>query len=302
MAYYGVGLDVAIKKLNYDFRLILKKKGGIGIRSLATIFRQFDYNRNKKLDATEFESALSEIGLFPKKVEVQALLKYYDIDGDGNICYEEFIRGLREPMNDRRKNLIDKVFCMMDRDGSGKINVADIDKIYCVDKDKDFIAGKKTKEVILKEFLNNFEGVQGNKDGVVTKDEFMDYYTDLSMVISSDDYFVEMIESAWCVAENEEDLVFKERLDHLISLVRLKLQNLTKTQDEYMLRQLFKDFDTNKSGNLTVDELMGLMYKLGISVERKYLMALFKKFDTNKSGTIEFEEFCTFITYNPYTK
>ncbi len=33
--------------------------------------------------------------LFPKKVELQALMKYYDIDNDGNISYEEFIRGLR---------------------------------------------------------------------------------------------------------------------------------------------------------------------------------------------------------------
>jgi Ca2+-binding EF-hand superfamily protein len=33
--------------------------------------------------------------LFPKKTDLQALMKYYDIDGDGNINYEEFIRGLR---------------------------------------------------------------------------------------------------------------------------------------------------------------------------------------------------------------
>ena len=33
--------------------------------------------------------------LFPKKVELQALVKYYDMDGDGNITYEEFLRGLR---------------------------------------------------------------------------------------------------------------------------------------------------------------------------------------------------------------
>lgn len=33
--------------------------------------------------------------LFPKKVELQALIKYYDVDGDGNVSYEEFIRGLR---------------------------------------------------------------------------------------------------------------------------------------------------------------------------------------------------------------
>jgi Ca2+-binding EF-hand superfamily protein len=33
--------------------------------------------------------------LFPKKVELQALHKYYDIDRDGNVSYEEFISGLR---------------------------------------------------------------------------------------------------------------------------------------------------------------------------------------------------------------
>lgn len=33
--------------------------------------------------------------LFPKKVELQALFKYYDIDGSGNVSFEEFMQGLR---------------------------------------------------------------------------------------------------------------------------------------------------------------------------------------------------------------
>lgn len=57
--------------------------------------------------------------MFPKKVELQALLKYYDVDGDGNISYEEFIRGLREELTDRRKAMVEKAFRMLDRDGSG---------------------------------------------------------------------------------------------------------------------------------------------------------------------------------------
>jgi len=35
------------------------------------------------------------LSIFPKKVELQALMRHYDVDGDGNIGYEEFIRGLR---------------------------------------------------------------------------------------------------------------------------------------------------------------------------------------------------------------
>eukprot|EP00831_Metopus_contortus_P032379 TRINITY_DN2616_c0_g1_i3.p2 TRINITY_DN2616_c0_g1~~TRINITY_DN2616_c0_g1_i3.p2 ORF type:complete len:250 (+),score=45.74 TRINITY_DN2616_c0_g1_i3:434-1183(+) len=228
-------------------------------------------------------------------------MKYYDIDHDGNISYEEFLRGLREPMNERRSSIVQKIFSMMDRDNSGKITVSDIEKIYVVTKHPDFIEKRKSKEEILGEFLSNFEGAKGNKDGIITKQEFFDYYNDLSMSISSDDYFVQMIESAWMMTECEEDLVYKERLDELIRAIRLKLLNLAPSQDEFMLRKLFKDFDLNQSGNLTVDELQAMMFKMGIAVERKYITGLFRRFDANKSGTIEFEEFCTFITTNPYT-
>ena len=36
----------------------------------------------------------------------------------------------------------------------------------------DVIAGKKTEDQLLKEFLNNFEGTSGNRDGQVTAQEF----------------------------------------------------------------------------------------------------------------------------------
>jgi len=46
-------------------------------------------------------------------------MKFYDIDGDGNISYEEFIRGLRDELTQRRKNMVEKAFSMLDRDRSG---------------------------------------------------------------------------------------------------------------------------------------------------------------------------------------
>ena len=75
MAYYGVGLNAAVDKLNFEFRMALKKKGGIGVRTLAVIFKRFDLNGNKKLDVGEFEAALAEsgyncprkLGYFPRR-------------------------------------------------------------------------------------------------------------------------------------------------------------------------------------------------------------------------------------------
>lgn len=69
----------------------------------------------------------------------------------------------------------------------------------------EFIERRKTKEQIVTDFINNFDGAKGNKDGVITKEEFVDYYTDLSMNLPSDDYFVKMMESAWQCPEDDSD-------------------------------------------------------------------------------------------------
>lgn len=62
MSLFGVGLDIEVKRISTQFKILIQKKGGIGIRSLAAIFRRWDKNGNKKLDKQEFEEALAEFG------------------------------------------------------------------------------------------------------------------------------------------------------------------------------------------------------------------------------------------------
>ncbi len=290
MAFYGVSLDVTIQKLNFEFRLALKKKGGLGIRSLARIFKQFDVNGNKKLDIKEFEAALAQVGIFPSKTDFQALLGYYDLDHDGNITYEEFIKGLREPLTARRAALVAKIFALLDKNGSGTITAVDVEKMYNVQKHKDFISGKKTKAELLAEFLANFEGPRGTKDGTITKDEFMEYYTDLSMIIPSDEYFVALLESVWMVTE-KDDSSKKDKAIALIKTLIEKLKEIVGPLDDKIIPKVFKEFNTSKTGGMTIDEVYAMFMKIGISTERSYMTDIVRLFDRNQSGTIEFDEF-----------
>jgi Ca2+-binding EF-hand superfamily protein len=50
-------------------------------------------------------------------------MKFYDIDNDGNVSYEEFLRGLRDELTERRKKMVAKAFSIMDKDGSGQLNI-----------------------------------------------------------------------------------------------------------------------------------------------------------------------------------
>lgn len=105
----------------------------------------------------------------------------------------------RDELTPRRKNMVLKAFAMMDKNGSGTITVSDIASIYDVSKNPEFLEKRLTKDQILANFLRQFEGPRAQLTGnsEVTLDEFIDYYTDLSMSIPTDDYFVAMMESTW---------------------------------------------------------------------------------------------------------
>ena len=37
-------------------------------------------------------------------------MKFYDVDGDGNITYDEFLSGLRDELTERRLAMVRKAF------------------------------------------------------------------------------------------------------------------------------------------------------------------------------------------------
>jgi len=142
----------------------------------------------------------------------------------------------------------------------------------------------------LTEFLHNFEGVKGNRDGIITMDEFVDYYTDLSMSVPSDEYFVRMMESTWQCPENDADGAVKATVQMLLTEVRTRLLELARN-DPKLVRKVFSDFDLNQSGHLTIDEVTNMIAKLKISVERRCVYPFFKIIDADNSGGVEYVEF-----------
>ena len=62
MAFYGVGLEVAVKEQLMQMKMKIKARGGLGLRHLKIIFNRMDFNGNKKLDLEEFEAALNQFG------------------------------------------------------------------------------------------------------------------------------------------------------------------------------------------------------------------------------------------------
>ena len=106
-------------------------------------------------------------------------------------------------MNSRRKGIVRLAFNIIDKDGSGTLEINDISDVYDVSKHPDFIAKKKSKDQILKEFLNAFVIGGMPSTGLITRALFEDYYANIGASIDSDDYFELMIRNAWHISGGE---------------------------------------------------------------------------------------------------
>jgi hypothetical protein len=124
------------------------------------------------------------------------------LNGNGEIDFDEFIRVVVGPMNQFRTQIVLKAFKKIDYNGDGVLDINDIKGKYDASKHPDVKSGKKTENEVLKEFLETFEMHHnvmhgGKSDGMVTPDEFVEYYTNISANIDNDAYFDLMMSNAW---------------------------------------------------------------------------------------------------------
>jgi len=187
-----------------DLRRSLKEHGANGIIGMGRKFRIIDDDRSGSISFSEFEKLIGEHSLSWTSEQTKAVFDSFDKDKSGTISYDEFLAALRGEMNERRQQLVLQAFEILDADKSGVIEVEDIKKNYDVSKHPDFISGKRSKDEILREFLNGFDGdVNHVKDGKVTPSEFIEYYGSISASIDLDDYFELMIRNAWHISGGE---------------------------------------------------------------------------------------------------
>jgi hypothetical protein len=105
-------------------------------------------------------------------------------------------------MNERRKKIVNIAFSILDTNGNGEIEPDELIGKYDASKHPDVMSGRRTEEDVLREFLETFD-VGGVKDGVVTRQEFMNYYNNIGASIDDDDYFELMIRNAWHISGGE---------------------------------------------------------------------------------------------------
>lgn len=283
----------------HELRTQLAKRGGLSMKTLALAFAVNDRDRSGYFDFEEFELILGRAGLFLKRQELTKLFRYFDRDQNERVSYNEFLRGLQGELNERRTSIIRQAFQKMDKTGNGIVDMEDVVGTYDASRHPLVISGQKTSDQIMVEFLEGFKdhstGVSPGIPGVVTWDNWVEYYRGVSASIVDDDYFVYMMEQAWRITESSKigSDVPLELIHKIENVLREKIrQKTTPTAAESeTLRKAFKHFDIDDSQSVSYAEFLFALERFGIVLEEKVSRALFADFDTNKSGRISYTEF-----------
>lgn len=178
-----------------DIKAKLLERGSYGIRGLARTFKILDNDGGRKLDVKEFQDGLIDYGFGMTAEQAQLLLEKFDTNKDGHVDFDEFMRYLKGDINEFREGLIRQAYGKLDINCDGKVTLDDIAQIYDASFHPDVVSNKKTPDEVYKEFMSQWDTQVA--DGIVTFEEFVEYFKDVSASIDTDEYFEVMMRNAW---------------------------------------------------------------------------------------------------------
>jgi Ca2+-binding EF-hand superfamily protein len=172
----------------------LISRGSMQIRGIGRMFRILDDNRNHKLDKRELSDGLKDYGIHLTDAQTDCLFDSFDRDSNGQVNFDELLVALRGELNENRLSWIKAAYNKLDKNGDGLVKLDDIAQIYDASEHPEVKQGRPAEEAYM-EFMSLWDTQVA--DGIVTFEEFCQYFRDVSASIDTDEYFAVMMKNAW---------------------------------------------------------------------------------------------------------
>ncbi|XP_044472049.1 calmodulin-like protein 12 isoform X1 [Mangifera indica] len=272
----------------------LKRLDTYSEEELKEAFKLFDKDQNGFISAAELRLFMTNLGEKMTDEEVKELIQEADVDGDGQVNYDEFVRVMLEGVvkdissklssststsasTSASSNLINlkrldtdteeemkAAFKVFDKDQNGFISAAEL-RLFMTN------LGEKMTDEEVKELIQEAD-VDG--DGQVNYDEFVrvmleGVVKDISSKLSSST-------STSASTSASSNLINLKRLD-------------TDTEEE--MKAAFKVFDKDQNGFISAAELRHVMTNLGEKMTYEEAKEMIQEADVDGDGQVNYDEF-----------
>ena len=180
-------------------RVILGLRGTKGIFGVLRLLKLFDKNLNGVIMKNDFIQLNNIYRMNLSNEEIDALFL-----GNTSINYDLLVKAITGELSEYRKNLVFKVFSMFN---TNLLDVEMLKRVFDPSRHADVAANKKNKDEVYGEFIDNIESYLEYKGKsyngrTMSIEEFVEYYTMLSVGIEDDAYFEYMMSNCWGMANN----------------------------------------------------------------------------------------------------
>eukprot|EP00656_Telonema_subtile_P027914 TRINITY_DN3011_c0_g2_i1.p2 TRINITY_DN3011_c0_g2~~TRINITY_DN3011_c0_g2_i1.p2 ORF type:complete len:374 (-),score=111.07 TRINITY_DN3011_c0_g2_i1:169-1290(-) len=167
---------------------IFMKTGSIySGRAMYRTVRNWDFDGNGTISGAEFRAGLERYGVSMSDAEFHSIMSSFDMDSSGALDLREFLTALRGNLNGLRLKAVDIAFEQLDCDCSDYVTLHELQACYDPRVHPQVLEGKMDREQAMEDFLNHLDP---NHDEVITRQEFLDFFTDISLSFDDDQQFL----------------------------------------------------------------------------------------------------------------
>jgi len=269
-------------------------------QSLRDLFARLDKNKDNRVTAVEFRKGLKDLGFRLDDDEVRDIVKYCDVDGDGEISYLEFESFVESPeckdadvqdVLDRLRatgreqggsvaHRIEEIFEQLDEDLSGDL---DADEVHDGLRNLGLTLTVKEVEDITKRFPSTGKNAIGPRGPRIR-------YRDFIAAVRG------KAPSSYEAKDDRGDRVATYAVRKLAEEVERCSRTKNGTLD---LAGCFRDLDADRSGTLDRTEIRDALERVGVELSRKDLVEVMDFFGGSE---VPYEAFVAFaLKQDPVT-
>ena len=289
-------------------RNILIKQGPNGVIELLRNLRNVDQSKSNGIDIDEFVSVIDNLFKDNENKfsmdEIQTIFNVYDIQESGVMEYQKFISDLLKlkSMSKYRKNHLETIFNHLDFEGKRALDINYLTSLYKEPKENNPFPD------LIESFINFHNIIRGNRNPLVTKNNFIDFYNYINFLIpetKNDESFTNFTSETW--------LLYDKSFDERKNLAILKVEALGKQKNREAMNKLIRSNKTpygtmkdkinynlnekNATMKYNVNKIDDILVHLrSIMIQRGYIgiMSMRRTFmlvDENSTKEISFDEF-----------